>query len=300
MGTTPWSNDQARDLILPPGAGPNDPRIVIGPDVPPEVVAFYAALGANLVVDGWIGFYIDATHYFYWVAGNIPNAGFPIRFMGYGTVASGLVNELSFVSRSTLGDFTEYGIDADFIDLESSGGRGVLLNRTSGDPVLMGNPAAPIDYFLNGVNHPRGPLYFESITTSAASGAVAGTEYLMFTTTSNITFINGRAYEVTFHGIINSAVTQVPLLHIRKTNATGTLLINGGRQPITNAGTNLGFEKRGIIVNTSGADVVAPLALTVTPSSATLVNVLGAAASSQAYWRVVDIGSTGDYQGVSV
>jgi hypothetical protein len=51
MGTTPWSNDQPRDLTVPGGAGPGDARIVIGPDVPPELLAHYAAVGIVLVGD---------------------------------------------------------------------------------------------------------------------------------------------------------------------------------------------------------------------------------------------------------
>lgn len=74
VGTSPWSNDQSRNLIVPPGAGPNDPRIVIGPDVPPELVTFYHANYGGALPQAWIGEYTDATHYHYevWFKGILP------------------------------------------------------------------------------------------------------------------------------------------------------------------------------------------------------------------------------------
>jgi hypothetical protein len=46
-----WSNDQARNLILPPGAGPTDAQIVIGPDVPADLQTFWqSGSGANSLV----------------------------------------------------------------------------------------------------------------------------------------------------------------------------------------------------------------------------------------------------------
>lgn len=66
MGTTPWSNDEPRDLIVPPGAGPDDPRVVIGPDIPPELLAKYPGMTAAILL------YIDGMQYMYWGVGG-PN-----------------------------------------------------------------------------------------------------------------------------------------------------------------------------------------------------------------------------------
>lgn len=162
--------------------------------------------------------------------------------------------------------------------------------------------------FLDDITGPAGALgwghvYSEARVTSVASGAVAGTETLMFTTAAGtpITFVAGRAYRVSFRGIIQSAVVQNPLVNIRKTNLAGTLLIGAGaRSPIATAGNNLPLWVEGIVVNTSGVNVTTVLALTATPQAATLVNILGGAGSAQAYWDVEDIGTTAQYSGVSV
>lgn len=156
------------------------------------------------------------------------------------------------------------------------------------------------DITYNGVSGPRGCIYFEAIMVSVPSGAVAGTEYLMRTTASAITFPTDRAYRVTFKGIKSSAAIQNPLVEIRENNLAGQVLIDGGREPIGVAGNNLAFMRQGIIVNDSGAPITAKLALTCTPSVATLVNILGGADASFAYWEVEDVGDLTFYQGVSL
>lgn len=56
-----WSNDQPRDLVLPPGGNPNLPHRVIGPDVPAVLTAFSPDY-TWLFVDLW---YYDATSFYF-------------------------------------------------------------------------------------------------------------------------------------------------------------------------------------------------------------------------------------------
>jgi hypothetical protein len=54
-----------RSLILPSGALPGSPAIILGPDIPPELVTFYAGLAISQTVVAVIIKRRDATHYAY-------------------------------------------------------------------------------------------------------------------------------------------------------------------------------------------------------------------------------------------
>lgn len=106
MGTSPWSNDQSRDLVVPPGAGPDDPRIVIGPDVPDVINDYYALhYGLDPAV-AWIGEYLDADHYAYqavftnnvnlWVQANGWVVSNTVKHTGFSQYISGLYTDLVF------------------------------------------------------------------------------------------------------------------------------------------------------------------------------------------------------------
>lgn len=87
-----------RSLILPSNAGPNDPRIVIGPDVPSELTTYYLPLD----VPAAILFYSSATTY-----GYIAAVG--TRGICMGFVRSGDVGEVIEVLTST-GNLPELNI----------------------------------------------------------------------------------------------------------------------------------------------------------------------------------------------
>jgi hypothetical protein len=61
-GRSDWGVDSATQT-LPPGAGPTDPRVVIGPDIPPELAAYVAGLpGGGSCVFAFL-YYLDGTNY---------------------------------------------------------------------------------------------------------------------------------------------------------------------------------------------------------------------------------------------
>lgn len=154
---------------------------------------------------------------------------------------------------------------------------------------------------IDGIDAPRGVIYYEQATGNNTSGAVAGTENLMRTTAGSPTFNPGRAYRVRWRGNASSAVIQNPLWAIRKTNLAGTLLIgNVARYPLPFAAQNTALDITGIIVNNTAAGITAALALTVTPQVATAVALQAAGAAGTESWEITDIGSTIDYTGVSV
>ena len=74
-------------ITIPPGAGPGQSRIVIGPSKPPELVAYYAAVGltlssAVLYYDQFNNYYyevaLDASGGSFWHAEGIVEIGFPV------------------------------------------------------------------------------------------------------------------------------------------------------------------------------------------------------------------------------
>lgn len=121
-----------RTLVLPFGAGPNDPAIVLtsGNMIPPELIAYYAGFGQTVV--SVEVFRLDATNYDYQAL--VTGGGVP--FMAVGTVSAGTVHEMWTV-------FTNAGIGQ--LGLGSGGAGNVFVAPTSTLSVRTG-----ADFLLHG------------------------------------------------------------------------------------------------------------------------------------------------------
>jgi len=151
------------------------------------------------------------------------------------------------------------------------------------------------DFTIDGVDQPRGLIYYERITAAVNSGAVVGTFTATFTTTNNINFIAGRAYQVVVNTLVKSTALQNPAITIFKNTVAGTALITGGRIPISVAGQDFPVNRDDIIINATGATVTAKIAVGINPGVATLVTMSGQPAPSMNYIKVIDVGAAADY-----
>lgn len=274
--------------------GPSGSQIVIGPNVPTTVINFYNAHG--LAVNRmWIGMYFDANNYSYTVVGTVGGS----YFRGEGWVLAGTLYESScqfFDATHTMVDIT-HGSNASPAEESWYGGFVRLRNNITTGALadLSFQNTAGTD-----ISAPRGVVYMEQFTFTFTSTAVAGSEQLAFTTANTMVLRNGRGFRVTYSAQLKSAATQNPAAQIRENNLAGTSLVGGPRLPIGTINNDLPCERWGIFVNTSGADVTAKLAFTVTPQAATAVVVESGSGSGVGRIVVEDMGSTTQYSGVSV
>lgn len=142
-------------------------------------------------------------------------------------------------------------------------------------------------------NIPR-TISYTAITANTA--ASTGTE-LVALTTSSITFRAGRAYRITFKGLVQSSVANDQLtVRVRKTNTSGDVYVDSFRLPILTANGNFPFYLANICSNTTSADVSAVLVGTFVRLSGGTGNCLIAATSTHVcYIEVEDIGDAADY-----
>jgi hypothetical protein len=93
-----WSNDQPRNLTIPADAGPNDPRTVIGSDVPAELVTYYHVGGPatfiapETVVDVTINY--DGRGNYVYQAVVIDSSASPVTSLAIGSNIAGTVTEM--------------------------------------------------------------------------------------------------------------------------------------------------------------------------------------------------------------
>lgn len=116
----PWSESPLRTLILPGTAGPNDPAIVIGPDLVAAITAFYAGHGETLI--NLIIMREDAATLVY--LGLVISAAQPVMVIG-SLSAGSVIEELRFAPTGTdLGFFQNRILNID-------NGSGLQFNDTS-------------------------------------------------------------------------------------------------------------------------------------------------------------------------
>jgi len=116
-----------RQLVLPAGSPLGTPRTVIGPDVPPELVAFYATESAT--VYGMILNQASGTDYTY--DGLAVGAGIANRVVG--RVTAGVVNEVYRIIADVSVSVLQYGTRSP---------RPAVIFNNSGTQLILANSAA--------------------------------------------------------------------------------------------------------------------------------------------------------------
>lgn len=148
----------------------------------------------------------------------------------------------------------------------------------------------------------RAPVLKSYSAINANTSTTTTTEVTAITTPS-ITFESGRAYRITYKGLVNSSVSgDTVRLRVHRTDNAGTTCIdsmNSGVAPINGADGNGLFNFDNVITNTTGADITAPLIGTYNRQSGTGNVRLAASATHAAYIEVWDVGPASDFPGAT-
>lgn len=271
-----------RTLVLPWGAGPNAPALVLGRDMPPELVAFFSPI----TISGAAIWRINATTYRYQLSVVGP-FGPTTPLVATGWVVAGTVT----VQRW------------EFPDPNGNPALNFLLwpNRRSefqSDLHIETGIKTPLTDFTIGernlfvASQPRGFRGLGFATTSSA--AVGPAETVVLSTSAAVFFFPGRAYRISWGRAMAGSTNGAALLvRARQTNLAGQDL--GIMSRIINNAPGLPFFMTGVgyVVRTASTVLTAVVALTMTAGAGTVTHV--GSATEPRFVLVEDCGSAADY-----
>lgn len=264
-----------RTLIIPNNAGPDDPQITIGPDIPPEIEAWVISLAGTVTIDALIVYRHSATEYVWEGVGSFNGA--PTRFRGtYNPTFGVIVTQRTIIAA--LGLIERFGAGFNFTTQPS-------VDYIKG-----------VDITYNTVSMGRGLAVSGFISSTAGAGPFAA-ETLILQTTGTVTFEPGRAYEVIFklHAMGNLAYVD-GLFHVRTTNLAGPLLLQASDWPLNNIDTAVCYTRTVVCNYTAAAIFVFVLLTGAAPLGGTVQ--VQALAASPYYLQINDIGAATDYPGM--
>lgn len=274
MGNSGWTADP-QDITVPPGAGPDDPRVYIGPNDP-----IATDLGQ------------DAAIVFYWADGkafiiSVDQSGGPdfgqLHVWGVDNSDMTLVQFIDISFDAGIGEPRMINLAQDVVKIDGS------------DLYLQESPIAgngPDTYFY-GRSMGRG---LHNRVSSAGSTVQFQAELVVLTLPSETYYAN-RAYEVRHSGGMQSV--SVPgsgvYMRLRETNLAGAVLIDFMRQPIQNASAQTSISDFGQF-RVGATDVTDTLVLTLQASPTAPANIqhIGSAVRPRVL-EVWDIGDAGDF-----
>ena len=264
-------------LQLPYGAPPNTDHIFIGAgsDMPPSLVAFYAAAfgGPFTIVGGTIYFQGNGS-YQYVVQLNSGD----LASGAYDHVTGTVLEAVSSINNAPTGAETNYG------------GRSPsrVTFDTDGTLSILG------DFVIDFNSAPRGTTdWVTSVATTSVVAPASGN--LM--SGNNRFYRAGRAYSATIDAVWRSTLANsVTLLAL--TNGAGVTKAGPTRSlPLPLAATQNGQNYTFYFCNSTGADIFTSVNCVATPSGGSTVSIFGAAALPS-IWHVKDIGSTAQHTGL--
>ena len=187
-----------RGLQLPFGAQPGQPRLVLGPDIPAPLVAFYSG---NSVYACELA-YADATHMHYTVWLFITATGETARAQGWLLGTSVYESFLEYIDpAATANPGRQLFFGDAFASIPNgtqynfSGASGGILDPSSGTySALELDSVNPVDLVIDGISQPRGLLMAVAggpSLSSTAAGTGVGTESGVF---SNWTQGTGNSF----------------------------------------------------------------------------------------------------------
>jgi len=304
--------------VGPPGSG----HIEIGSTIPPEIAAFYTAYISGAVGNAIVQFFVNATDYYYMVAGL--TAGLNPQFFGAGWVIGG--NVIEFENNGIFGvagsgqpivtvehgplpqtdsawnfgnqpNQSSMGLIGTLLSLAPGAGIPSQLDITgSGSNQGLLTLGQGTDFRYNNISQNRDLAFSQWVTVPANSGAVAGTETVMFTMGGTAIFRTGRAYEVSFTSAkLKSLAVNNPAVNLYRGSIAGLRIIQGARYPIPATGLDLAFNPVYKFINITGADINDGLAIGMAPSVATLVTLDAGAGNLGWGFEVNDIGDATKY-----
>ena len=287
-----WTNELITSLILPTNAGPNDARLVLGPDIPTELVTYYSVATVTAAILG----YADATHYQYRAYLYIAGTGEESLVEGW--VSSGQVyEEMSYyldpasgIPRTmAIGDF--YGTRADGIQVFVTGVPTAPVGYALGTNVSSFDIGAGVDLTCTSVSQGRGITQIASSTGSSAAFAAEAISL----TASNVVFKQYRTYRVEFGTQITASLaTNTGQFRLRKTNLAGTVWGDAAAFGPSGAAANINSQGCFHIRRNVGSDLTATVVLTLAPSGGGTVTHVGSTTGPR-YLLIRDVGAYADY-----
>ena len=287
-----------RQLILPSTALPDEPAIILGPDLPPCMQARYSAAlffrPPNTVTSG--------VHGGMWrfIAQRKASANTEEGYLLYDqtSICGFVVSHVLLGANDTFGNIgvleqftpqfaagsSAYVANAFKWQIIGNAGSGISAAMLFGDP---GTDPNLTPFLIDGVAAARG---LRARVSSTAPTAAIGAEAVILTTPA-MTFYDQRAYEVKWRGAVVSTVLNITTLTVRRTNLAGAIK---STTPWTiTAATNYKLDDVFYIRNTSGAAVTDNLVLTMTASAGTTT--MSGATTDVRYLEVRDCGASSDY-----
>ena len=277
-----WGVDR-QFLVAPPFAGPDDPQIVIGSEMPAELIAYYGTIYAGILSR------TSATSYIYRILYDATND--PTEAVG--VVIGGVVREYSIL-YGTPNPILRMGFSdpsTTWFDTQAAILIDGTFNFTGALPAVFAGAGITISSFapfaIDGVSQGRGLIDLKQLTV--ASGAI-GAEAVIITGNSK-TYKANRAYQVEWGGRLQSSAANVRTLRVKKTNAVGQLL-NVWQETVV-AGALDADRTHLCYFTVGGADVTAVIVLTAAASAGTVTQLAGATSSRNQ--RISDVGNSGLY-----
>jgi hypothetical protein len=150
-----------------------------------------------------------------------------------------------------------------------------------------------VGWNINGVQQGFGVMSFIARQTSTA--AITTTETVALTA-PGFGFGKNRAYRINVHGIATSTVAgDTVTVRVRKTNTTGTLLLDTGQSIGIPAASAMCTFDNSVVVITNASPPIASLVATFLRGAGTGNVQITASATIPAYLEIVDIGAASDY-----
>lgn len=285
-----------RTLVVPWGAAAGAARLVVGPDVPAELTAFYVAHGFDFVRYAII-WYLDSPNgeYFYECSPGFSTYD-PLNGVYH---ARGVRDENAVVIEFDLLDHFGAAADGEVRwDIDTQRGTGaqtLVFIGSSGarDGVRTGALSLEdnVDLQLDGLSQGRG---LRAVASATSNSSAIGTTETAILTVSSFTWQAQRAYRVSFGNKITcSASTNVGTFRLRKTNATGAVLGDAGAYGPSPAAPDVAASSHFYVRRTLTTDLTATVVLTLQASAGTVTQT---AASTQPRFVIIeDVGDAGDW-----
>jgi hypothetical protein len=260
-----------RQLVLPGGALPGTPRIVIGPDVPAPLNTYHFFAGSGPMADAAIIFYQGGAGVnFNFLAHVSSGAG---TFVWVGAVKNGAVVE----SSPNLPAGTSWDI--------ATPGLGSSITHYLGG--ANGSDVQYVDTDGNYVSQPRGKMFFLA-DTAAANVANPNTSRIIGDAGAT-RYPNGRAFRMTAAGLWSNTVAGTKS-DLRAVNGVNALI--SGPIPSTKHDTQSAWQVYvWLFKNSSGADISTGAGVTAQPAGGTVT--FSANGSNAPRWLLIeDIGDS--------
>lgn len=298
-GGTGWRVDPFSQTI-PIGASPTDARQVIGPDVPAELVAFFAGFMGGYQVVSCFLWYFDGGADYYWEAHLNTHIGEAVeRGHARGETRAGVVEIMELIDTGRIFTFIQVN--------------GIPQNLQIGDPtatalgfggvdtqfILTANVDFLVDAGSASVSQsgsmPRG--HYGYIAGVANSGAI-GAETVILTLPAR-TYRNGRTYNMVTAGNVTVAVANAAnaqVIRVRVGGIAGTV----ERTIVVRcvAVGSLSFIADFDVSRVAGTDL--STAIVVTLQGVTNTAVADVAGNTPYFLRVMDTGRSSDFPNSNV